>query len=43
MELFWNPHAPQPWDSVIDIDLGIDRARSEALRKDAPAELDLRL
>ena len=42
MELFWNPHAPQPWDSVIDIDLGIDAARASALNAEAPSELDLR-
>lgn len=42
MELFWNRHAPQPWDSVVDIDLGIDAARAQSLRTEAPAELDLR-
>lgn len=41
MELFWERYAPQPWDSVIDIDLGLDQARARQLLADAPAELDL--
>lgn len=42
MELFWDRYAPQPWDSVIDIDLGLDPARAAQLLADAPAEMDLR-
>ncbi|MGV8931050.1 MAG: hypothetical protein ACOH1R_02910 [Luteimonas sp.] len=42
MELFWDLHAPQPWDSVVDIDLGLDPERTRKLLADASAELDLR-
>lgn len=42
MEIFWDRHAPQPWDSVIDIDLGLDRAMATQRLDDAPAALDLR-
>ncbi len=42
MEMFWQKYAPQPWDSVVDIDLGMDQARVRELLAAAPAELDLR-
>lgn len=42
LELFWGGLTPPNLDTLLDIDLGIDAARSKELLAKAPAELNLR-
>ena len=42
LQLFWGGLTPPNLDTLLDIDLGIDAARSQELLAKAPAELNLR-